>query len=128
MCKYIVDVKNIIQIKKELNKPSTLSCTREDGSLTYSKLQVDFEIHDIAHYVVERHLGFKNAFYGLLTQGYQINDFMLPKEQRPESLQPQNLPSEALVTEHLVNLLTIDFMQSEDGMDILEMFKIILFA
>ena len=107
-----------IKIKKEYNKPSTLSCTREDGSITYAKLQVDFEIHDIAHYVVEQQLQLKNAFYGLLCQGYQINDFLLPKKERPEALQPENLPPEALATEHLVNLLTIDFVQSENQMEV----------
>ena len=107
-----------IEIKKEVNKTSTLKCIRNDGSITYSKIQVDFEIHDIAHYVVEKQLQLKNAFYGLLAQGYQINDFGLPKDERPEALQSQNLPAEALATEHLVNLLTIDFMQTDVKMDI----------
>jgi len=107
-----------IHLKKEYNKPTTLNCTRENGSITYSKIQLDFEIHDIAHYVVEKQLRLKNAFYGLLSQGYQINDFMLPNQKRPEALQPQNLPSEALATEHLVNLLTIDFMQANNEMEI----------
>jgi len=107
-----------IRIKKENHKSSTLTCIREDGSITYSKIQGDFEIHDIAHYVVEKQLQLKNAFYGLLSQGYQINDFMLPKDERPQALKPQNLPSEALSTEHLVNLLTIDFMGNGGEMDI----------
>lgn len=107
-----------INIKREFNKPSTLKCVRKDGSITYSKIQIDFEIHDIAHFVVEKQLELKKAFYGLLAQGYQIDDFMLPKEERPEALQPQNLPAEALATEHLVNLLTIDFMQTGGEMDI----------
>jgi len=111
-------VKLQIQIKKEHEKSSTLSCVRRDGSITFSKLQVGFEIHDIAHYVVEKQFQLKNAFFGLLSQGYQINDFMLPKEKRPNALQPKNLPSEALATEHLVNLLSIDFMQSEREMDV----------
>jgi len=107
-----------IRLKKEYNKPSTLNCIRENGSTTYSKIQLDFEIYDIAHYVVEKQLRLKNAFYGLLSQGYQINDFMLPNEKRPEALQPQNLRSEALATEHLVNLLTIYFMQTDSEMEI----------
>ncbi len=115
-----------IQIKKEVNKPSTLLCTRRDGSITYSKIQIDFEIHDIAHYAVEMQLQLKNAFYGLLSRGYQICDFLLPKDERPKELQPQNLPSEALATEHLVNLLTIDFMQTDGEMDISKMLEDIL--
>lgn len=115
-----------IQIKKEPNKPSTLSCTREDGSITYAKLQLDFEIHDIAHFVVERRLQLKNAFYGLLSRGYQINDFMLPKLERPDALQPQNLLPEALATEHLINLLTIDFMHPDHEMDVFNTLEDIL--
>ena len=115
-----------IQIKKEYDKPSTLTCTREDSSTTFSKLQANFEIHDIAHFVVEKHLKLKNAFYGLLAQGYQIDDFLIPKQKRPEALQSQNLPPEALFTEHLVNLLTVDYMQSDTKMDIASMLEGIL--
>lgn len=107
-----------IHIKKINDAPSVLKVKRPDGTTTYSKLQVNFEIHDIAHFVVEKQLRLKNAFYGLLSQGYQINDFLLPKEERPVALQPQNIPREALATEHLVNLLTIDFMSMEPEMDI----------
>lgn len=115
-----------IRIKKENHKSSTLTCTREDGSVTYSKIQDDFEIHDIAHYVVEQQLQLKNAFYGLLSQGYQINEFMLPKDKRPHALRPQNLPPEALATEHLVNLLTIDFMGNGGEIDISKTLESIL--
>ena len=115
-----------IQIKKESGSPSVLMVKRPDGTETYSKIQTDFEIHDIAHYVVEKQLGFKNAFYGLLLRGYQITDFQLPKDKRPKALWPQNMHQEALVTEHFVNLLTIDFMGSEERMNILETLKTIL--
>jgi len=115
-----------IYIKKIKNAPSVLTVKRTDGSTTYSRLQVNFEIHDIAHFVVEKQLRLNNAFYGLLSQGYQINDFLLPKEERPDKLQPQNLPQEALATEHLVNLLTIDFMSTAPGMDISKTLESIL--
>lgn len=115
-----------IQIKKEYNKPTTLSCKRQDGTVTYGKLQIGFEIHDIAHYVVETQLELKNAFYGMLSKGFDIHDFQLPKEERPEALKPENLPIEALATEHLVNLLTIAFFQSDSEMNIANMLNEIL--
>lgn len=115
-----------IRIKKERNSPSVMTVKRSDGTKTYAKLEANFEIHDIAHYIVEKQMGFKNAFYGLLSQGYQINEFQLPKEERPKVLWPQNMPQEALITEHLVNLLTIDFMQPETKMDILKTLETIL--
>ncbi|MGI9550485.1 MAG: hypothetical protein ACR2MT_04750 [Aurantibacter sp.] len=115
-----------IRVKKEPNSQSVLTVGRPDGTTTYSRIHNNFEIHDIAHYVVEEQLGFKNAFYGLLSQGYQIDEFQLPKEIRPIRLRPEHIPQEALVTEHLVNLLTIDFMQPESKMDIFQTFKTIL--
>lgn len=115
-----------IRIKKVTDAPSVLIVERSDGSKTYSKLEPDFEIHDIAHFVVEKQLNCKNAFYGMLAQGYRIDEFQLPKEVRPRALWPQNMPQEAFVTEHLVNLLTIDFMQSETEMDIAKILESIL--
>ena len=94
-----------IQFKKGKDKPSTLTCARDDGSNTWTKIHDNFEAHDLAHYAVETILGFDNAFYGLLAQGFNIEDFELPKNQRPNALIPSNLPVEALQTEHMVNLL-----------------------
>jgi len=116
----------IVQIKKTRTGLSTLTVERPDGTKTYSKLNLGFEIHDIAHYVVEKQLRLQNSFYGMLSQGYQIEDFQLPKKNRPEALQPKNIPREALATEHLVNLLTIDFMSDESQMNILESLSNIL--
>ncbi len=64
-----------IEIRKNDQRPSILHCTREDGSVTFAKLHPNLEIHDITHYVVEQHLNFSNAFYGLLSQGHDIFRF-----------------------------------------------------
>ncbi len=119
-------MKLLIHLKKENNKATVLYCTRENNATTYAKLHKGLEIHDIAHYIVEQHLGFKNAFYGLLSKGYAIEDFQLPKKQRSEALYPKNLHHEALVTEHIVNLLQTEFIQPEPKMDILKTLKTIL--
>ncbi len=115
-----------IEIRKEYNKPSILTCTREDGSTTYAKVHPNFEMHDIAHYVVEMTLAYKKAFYGLLCEGFNITDFQLPKEQRPEGVRPANLAPEALITEHLVMLLQTDMAQPLSKMDVLNQLTIIL--
>lgn len=99
-----------IQIKKRYNEVSILNCLRTDGTSTHAKLHQGLEIHDIAHFVVEQELRFTQAFYGLIEQGYDIGDFQLPKAERPLRLQPRNLHPEALITEHLVNLLQIDYL------------------
>ena len=115
-----------IQFKKEAHKPSTLTCIRDDGSKTWTKLNPAIEIHDLAHYVVETELAFNNAFYGLLKKGYAIQDFELPAEQRPEALQPKNLSEEALQTEHIVNLIQVHFDHKIDPHDFLTTLKTIL--
>ena len=97
-----------IQLYKNTGKPSILKCIREDKSETWSKLHPNTEYHDLAHIAVEKTLGYKDAFYGLVAKGVNIEDFELPEEKKPKALQGANLPRASLVTEHLVNLLTIE--------------------
>lgn len=101
-----------ISIKKQIHKPCILTITRSDGSSTWTKLHRGMETHDLAHYAVEKSLNFEHAFYGIINQGYQISDFELPKTQRPNAVKPENLNPEALITEHLVNLLEVEFLNS----------------
>ncbi|MGW9684355.1 hypothetical protein [Flagellimonas sp. 2504JD1-5] len=116
----------IIQFKKNSSKPSTLTCIRADGSRTWDKLQIDFELHDLAHFAIETELGFTNAFYGLLSKGYDIQDFALPIEQRPKELISKNLPPESLQTEHIANLLLIGHYQKNISSDFINQLKGIL--
>ena len=116
----------LIQFTKGNAKPSTLKCIRSDGSSTWTKIQPAIEFHDLAHYVVETELGFAKAFYGLVASGYNIEDFELPREQRPEALLPANLPAEALQTEHIVNLLQVHLNHTDKEMDFMETLRNIL--
>lgn len=110
---YPLDVMlSAVRFKKSKERVTTLTCIRSDGSATWSKLKPGMESHDLAHYVVEKELGFQNAFFGLLDRGFQISDFELPREHRPRELTPANLPHEALQTEHIVNLLQIEYFNS----------------
>ena len=97
----------IIRFKKGKNqskhKPDTLTCIRDDGSVTWTYLHRGFVHHDFAHYVVETTLGFENAFFGLVAKGYDIPDFSEPKAQRPFEI-----PAEAMNTEPIVALLQAD--------------------
>ena len=72
--------------------------------------------HDLAHYVVETRLKFTKAFYGLLADGWDIQDFEKPRGERPQALLPENLPNEALYTEHLVNMLLVS-LQSDGNLE-----------
>lgn len=115
-----------IQLHKQFNKPTILKCIRADKSETWSKLHPNTEYHDLAHIAVEKSLGFKNAFYGLVSQGVNISDFELPENQKPEALKGPNLPKESLVTEHLVNLLTIEQFNTGDTIDFIAQTQTIL--
>lgn len=95
-----------INFTKKPGSEHIISCKRIDGSVTWMKSSSFFVTHDICHYAVETTLRLKKAFYGMLAGGTSINDFELPKEQRTFEL-----TDEALLAEHLVNLLVIEYNQ-----------------
>ncbi len=101
-----------LQFKKQKDGSAVLTCFRTDGTSTFTKIRPGLEVHDLAHYVVETALGFKEAFYGLINQGYRVPDFELPRNQRPAALIPENLPLESLQTEFIVNQLQIELYNS----------------
>ncbi len=94
------------------HKPDTLTCVRDDGSVTWTHLHSGFVYHDFAHYVVETTLGFENAFFGLVAKGYKIPDFSEPTLTRPFKI-----PKEAVDTESIVQLLQSDFLDTGTGRD-----------
>jgi hypothetical protein len=92
-----------IAFQKEQSKPHVLRCTRKDGSVTWTLLKTPYEIdHDLTHFAVEKTMGLTSAFYGLLESGVDINDFTLPKDERPIHLKWENLPREAQYSEIIV--------------------------
>ena len=101
-----------IILKKSIKKSSVLTITRSDGSSTWSKLYKGLETHDLAHYAVEKTLCFKHAFYSIIDNGFNISDFAAPRQQRPFAVRSENLHTEAIVTEHIVNLLEVEFLNS----------------
>lgn len=100
----------VIRFKKGKNqwkhKPDTLTCIRDDGSVTWTHLHREFVQHDFAHYVVETTLGCKNAFFGLVSKGYDIPGFTEPKSERPFEI-----PREAIDVEPIVGLLQADLLE-----------------
>ena len=100
----------VIRFKKGKNqrkhKPDTLTCIRDDGSVTWTHLHRGFVQHDFAHYVVETTLGSQNAFFGLVAKGYDIPGFSEPKTERPFEI-----PSEAIDAEPVVALLQADLLE-----------------
>ena len=96
-----------IKIKKGRDGQSSLTCTRPDGSSTWTRVGDYFPVHDMAHYVVETTLGVPNAFYSLVLAGRNIEDFAVKGTSR-------RLPVEANLVEALVGRLQRDLMPGSD--------------
>lgn len=95
----------IIFTKKEEGQ-HLINCKRKDGTETWMKLSTFFVMHDLMHFALESEFGFNSAFYGMIENGVAISDFELPKE-----IRKFELTSEAILAEHLVNLLLIECTQ-----------------
>jgi len=87
--------------------PSVLTCTRADGSSTWAHVSDYFPTHDMAHYVVETTLEIRNAFYNLVSDGWDIDDFA-------EKGAGKRLPFEANLVEALVGRLQRDLMPGSE--------------
>lgn len=67
-----------ITLRRSYGKPASITCTRNDGTVTWQAYGPNsdfFGAHDLTHYVVETELGYKHAFFGMIAQGRDINDF-----------------------------------------------------
>jgi hypothetical protein len=86
----------LIRITKGRDGPNTLTCIRVDGKTTWAKVQDYFPVHDMTHYVVETTLGIPNAFYSLVSDGWDITQFA--DKGAAKRIPPQANLVEALVT------------------------------
>lgn len=95
----------LIRIKKKSDGAAALSCVRSDRSVTRQRqdgqLGSFFPFHDLTHYAVETTLGFRRAFYGLVSEGWNITDFGLPGTK-------ERLPAEALLAELIVGYFDLE--------------------
>lgn len=67
-----------MQITKKADGSGVLRCVRADGSVTWQK-QTDrhaafFALHDLTHFAVETALGYRRGFFGLIAEGWEIED------------------------------------------------------
>lgn len=91
-----------IRLTKGRDGPSTLVCTRPDGTSTWMRVQDFFPLHDLTHYAVESTLGLREAFYGLIVSGWNITDFAKPGA-------GSRTPPQAVHAEHYVAILQREF-------------------
>ncbi len=95
-----------IQIKKRSNSKHVISYLR-DGLETYWIEADNFLVlHDLCHFAIETTLGYKTSFWGLIASG--INPNVFENKEKRDALE---LSNEAWYSEHLTNLLLIEFTQ-----------------
>jgi hypothetical protein len=91
-----------IQITKRTDGGSVLKCVRADGSETWQKSQgktaAFFPLHDLTHYAVESELGIRDGFFGLIAQGWSI-------EETGQRGVAAKLPPDAIFVENVVGTL-----------------------
>lgn len=61
--------------KGKKGKHPTLTCLRDDGTSTWQNSNDTMIRHDLIHYAVEKTLGYRQAFYGLVEGGRSIESF-----------------------------------------------------
>jgi hypothetical protein len=91
-----------LQFTKRKDGGALLRCIRADGSVTWQR-QDDhraafFPLHDLTHYTVETELGFVRGFYGLIAEGWEIEETTGKGARGP-------LPDEAIEVEYIVGSL-----------------------
>ena len=95
----------ILQFTKRKDGNAVLKCLRDDGSTTWQR-QVDqhaafFPLHDLTHYAVETELGFQRGFYGLIADGWDIEETTGKTARGP-------LPDEAIEVEYIVSAFSAE--------------------
>jgi hypothetical protein len=94
-----------IEFTKRADGNTVLRCVRDDGSITWQRNQDQqaafFPVHDLMHYAVETELGYERGFFGLISEGWNIEE-TTGKSARGA------LPNEALEVEYLVSAFSAE--------------------
>jgi len=97
-----------IRITKNEGKPHSIVYKRSNGTETWMRADDFFVRHDLSHYAIEKSLGYKNAFLGMIDHGMDIHDF----EDRLKRKE-MNISREAWYAENMANLFLMEIMQGE---------------
>ncbi len=92
----------ILQFTKRKDGGALLRCIRADDSATWQRQDDNraafFPLHDLTHYAVETELGFRHGFFGLIADGWEIEETTGKGARGP-------LPDEAIEVEYIVGSL-----------------------
>lgn len=74
----------LVRFEKKNDGTSVFCCVRADDTSTWQRRQDGFfPFHDLSHYAVETTLGLRLGFLGLLSRGWDIEDFGSPWPRGP---------------------------------------------
>lgn len=100
-----------VRIKRHPDGSASLTCTRADGTTTWQRQRggygLVFPSHDLTHFAVESTLGYAHGFYGLIADGWDIDDFAAPWPRGPIS-------HEALEAELIVGFFDTERRESSE--------------
>jgi hypothetical protein len=94
-----------VEITKRSDGAGVLRCIRDDGSVTWQKQTnrhaAYFALHDLTHFAVETTLGLRRGFFGLIAEGWDIEETTGKGARGP-------LPPEAGEAEMIVGLFSAE--------------------
>ncbi len=88
------------------DKPPVFEVTRDDGSTCWQSSTPFFVLHDLSHYALEKTLGYRTAFLGMVNNGMTLDAF----EDR-ESRSRIQVTEEAWYAECMANLFLTELSQ-----------------
>ena len=97
-----------VRITRREEKLHTIVFKRSDNTETWQASEDFFVRHDLSHFAVEKILGYKTAFLGMINQGMGANDF----EDR-EKRKKLQITAEGWYAENMANLFLIEVVQGE---------------
>jgi hypothetical protein len=98
----------ILRFKKHTDNMLSFGCIRDDGTTTgFGKHAPNafYAFHDLVHYAIEKEFGFREAFYGLVASGWDMEDFGTVD---PQTGKKRIVPAEADIVECLVGALQME--------------------
>jgi hypothetical protein len=85
----------VLKFSKTREGAPVLSVTRRDGSVAWQRQRAFFPVHDLTHYAIETTLGLRQAFWGMMADGWEFSDFGTPWPRGPMPNLPEALLAEA---------------------------------
>jgi hypothetical protein len=100
----------LVQIVKRADGAGVLRCLRADGTVTWQKQNRQaafFALHDLTHFAVESVLGYQRGFFGLVAEGWDIEDTTGKGKRGP-------LPDQAVEVEYIVGSFPEEGIVADD--------------